>query len=121
MRLAICLFVAGVAGATAAFHGVATDAAPTVVHVADLPPGVIVALGLTLADPGMPYQASDVIDPSRPLPAGRLIWARRDGATWRIEYEHGGRGHYYGLATLRPVATGWAVTTERSLVQRKTP
>ncbi len=124
MRLALGLFVAGLVSATAAFHATvpgATIATMTVDRVADLPPGVVAALGLTLADPGMPYQDSDAIAPGRPLPPARLIWAARDGAEWRIHYEHGGRGRFYVLATLHPVAAGWAVTTERGFAPLPRP
>ena len=127
MRLAIGLFVAGVVGATAAFRGAgpAAPAAPrTVERVADLPPGIVAALGVTLAGPGMPYRVRDAGPPGDARPVARLIWAQRDGTAWRVHYEQGGPGHFYGLATLRPVATGWTVTTERGarpLPQRNTP
>ncbi len=114
MRIAISLFVAGVVGATAAFHAAPTVApAMTITHVADLPHGVVAALGFPLVDVGAPCQASNVVSPSGPLPFHRLIWARRDGAGWRVQYETGDRGHSYAVATLRPVAVGWSVTTVR--------
>ncbi len=114
MRIAISLFVAGVVGATAAFHAAPPGApATTITRVAELPHGVVVALGFPLADAGAPYQASDVVGPGGALPFHRLIWARRDGAGWRIHYETDGRGHSYAVATLQPTAVGWRVTTVR--------
>lgn len=124
MRVAVSLFVAGIVAATAAFQAtvpVASATPATIAHVAGLPPGVVAALGLSLADPGRPYRASDAVGTGATLPTARLIWARHDGTAWRIHYERGGRGHYYGLATLRPVATGWAVATQRGFTPQPPP
>jgi hypothetical protein len=83
----------------------------TVVRVADIPPAVMAAaaaargpdLGgypLEMADPGQPFQATDVIVDKR-LPGRRLIAAYASTAAWIVHYEAGGVAHTYHIAFFR--------------------
>ena len=49
-----------------------------------------------LANPGDPYQATDVIEDPK-LPVRRLIFAGKCGDFWFIHYEQGGRGHSFAV------------------------
>lgn len=66
--------------------------------VADLPPAVQAGLGvrrpglLGVADPGQPFNVTDVVD--NKLPMRRLLAAGRDGDTWLVALEQGGRGYH---------------------------
>ena len=83
----------------------------TVVHVADVPTAVMAAaaaargpgLGgypLEMADPGQPFQATDVIVDKR-LPGRRLIAAYASADVWIVHYEAGGVAHTYHVAFFR--------------------
>src|ERR1700722_9925728 len=77
----------------------------TVVRVADIPPAVMAAAAaargpglakypLELADPGQPFQVTDVIVDKR-LPGRRLIAAYASADAWIVHYEAGGVAHTY--------------------------
>ncbi len=101
-------------------HGalaVAAVAAPApapvaVVHVADLPAAVRAKLPHPMADPGAPWQASDVVV-TEGLPFARLIRASHDGTTWTVDYERGGRGHSATRATFEQVGSVYTVRHQR--------
>ncbi|MBV8972309.1 MAG: hypothetical protein JO290_08460 [Sphingomonadaceae bacterium] len=87
----------------------ATSPAPvTIVHVAELPKGVQAKLPHPMVDPGQPFQVSDVCAGDC-LPFARLIAARRDGATWIVDYERGGIARGRIRATLEPAPGGYTV------------
>lgn len=56
---------------------------------ADLPPGVVDALGFPMAEAGEPFQATDVIRTPH-LPFERFVSARRTGCALWLLYERGG-------------------------------
>ncbi|HYX53325.1 MAG TPA: hypothetical protein VE783_07720 [Candidatus Limnocylindrales bacterium] len=71
--------------------------------ISELPQPVKAALAmafrqntLQIADPGKPFNATDVVDER--LPMRRLIFAGQAGERFVVHYERGGRGHsYYAL------------------------
>ena len=71
--------------------------------VTNLPPAVFALCADAdgrLAEPGQPWQATDVIYSDK-LPGKRLIWAATDGEYWVVHYERGGRGHSYHIAVVQ--------------------
>lgn len=68
------------------------------IHVAtNLPPALFSLCadgGGRLAEPGHPWESTDVIIDSR-LPSKRLIWAVTDDQYYIVHYERGGRGHSF--------------------------
>jgi hypothetical protein len=52
---------------------------------------------LVIAEPGAPYQATDVIS-GPPLPGRRLVVAWTGDSTWILHYEAGGVAHTYHVA-----------------------
>jgi hypothetical protein len=66
----------------------------------DLPPSVValVADGNGhIAEPGASWQATDAIDPSRPLIARRLIWGAIGGDYYVVHSERGGFVHTFHI------------------------
>jgi hypothetical protein len=53
-----------------------------------------------MADPGQPFQATDVIVDKR-LPGRRLIAAYGSADAWIVHYEAGGVAHTYNIAFFR--------------------
>jgi hypothetical protein len=65
-----------------------------------------------LADPGRPYNETDVEWDFR-IPGRRLIWAARVPGYYVIHYEQGGRGHGYSVLVVQyahgsPANVAWA-------------
>jgi hypothetical protein len=63
-----------------------------------LPPAVFalcVEKGGAMAEPGQPFQATDVIIQGQNLPGKRLIWAVTDGDYYIVHYERGGIAHSF--------------------------
>ena len=92
----------------AARHAILTERFRTVLHVAEIPAPVMSAAGkarepaiagykLEMADPGQPFQATDVII-DRSLPGHRLIAAYASSDYWLLHYEVGGVAHTFHLA-----------------------
>ena len=49
-----------------------------------------------LAEPGEPFQVTDVVDAhSKPLPSRRLIWAAQLPGRYLVHYERGGYAHSF--------------------------
>ena len=65
--------------------------------LADLPPLIQAGLGVGrpgldgVADRGRPFNITDLVDGN--LPMRRLLAAGRDGETWLVALEQGGRGY----------------------------
>ncbi|PYR18146.1 MAG: hypothetical protein DMF98_26100 [Acidobacteria bacterium] len=65
--------------------------------LADLPPVIQADLGVGrpgldgVADRGRPFSVTDLVDGN--LPMRRLLTAGRDGETWLVALEQGGRGY----------------------------
>jgi len=74
---------------------------------ADLPRGAAAALGFAMAERGAPWNPTDVIDSSRPLPSARFIAARQRACTLEIDYEQGGIAHFRATAILEWNGRGW--------------
>lgn len=79
---------------------------------ADFPTGLKAAFAritnqseFALADPGAPYQSTDVIHNPK-LPFRRLVLAGRCQEFWFIHYEEGGRGHSYAVVLFRDNPNG---------------
>ncbi len=53
-----------------------------------------------IADPGQPFQSTDVIAPGPPLPGRRLVLAARSDANWIVCWESGGIAHSFALAVV---------------------
>jgi hypothetical protein len=89
-------------------HAILTEHFRTVVHVRDIPKGVMDAAAaargpeyatqpLEFADPGEEFQVTDVIV-NRRLPGRRLIFALASDDYWLMHYESGGIAHTFHLA-----------------------
>jgi hypothetical protein len=65
----------------------------------------IVGAGARLADPGQPFQVTDVVFDDT-LPWRRLFWAVTDGHTYLVHYEAGGIGHSFHLLLVSSTAGG---------------
>jgi hypothetical protein len=99
--LAILMFLTLATPALAALtrgDEAAVLAAPARTHldtrVAQLPPAVRAAFPNNLAEPGAPFQVTDVV-PGRPLPGARMVWGARVGRLYLLHLERGGIAHYY--------------------------
>jgi hypothetical protein len=77
--------------------------------VADLPRGAVEVLGTSIAERGAPWNPSDDIDLSRPLPLARFIWARQSGCRLEIRYEQGGLARVRMAAILELRGRDWVV------------
>jgi hypothetical protein len=101
----------------------------TVAHVADIPAAVMAAAAaargpglagypLEMADPGQPFQATDVIVDKR-LPGRRLIAAYGSAGAWILHYEAGGVAHTYHVAFFslhgKTAAFVWQASVPRTL------
>lgn len=89
----------------------APSVSPPVTTVAGIPAPVRAALHVDMADPGQPYQATDVVI-GKPLPWARLVRASHDGTAWTIEYERGGIGYSFHRATVRLIGGKYVATDE---------
>lgn len=64
-------------------------------RVADLPAAVRAMATPQMADPGRPFQITDVIGPGERLPGGRLVWGARVGRLYVLHSEFGGVAHAF--------------------------
>ncbi|HWA63693.1 MAG TPA: hypothetical protein VG939_20110 [Caulobacteraceae bacterium] len=71
----------------------APAATPLQRRVADLPTAVRALATPEMADPGRPFQVTDVIGPGASLPGGRLVWGARVGGLYVLHSEFGGVAH----------------------------
>ena len=61
--------------------------------VSELPSAIVRSMG-ALAEPGAPFNLTDVVTPATEhLPFKRLLYARGQGCGLEITYEQGGRGY----------------------------
>jgi hypothetical protein len=65
-----------------------------------------------LADPGKPYNETDV-EVDLKIPGRRLIWVAHMPGYYVVHYEHGGRGHGYSVLVVQyergsPANVVWA-------------
>ncbi|ATE65894.1 hypothetical protein COO09_06800 [Rhizorhabdus dicambivorans] len=74
---------------------------------ADLPRGVVEAIGNVMADRGQPYQRGDVMQKGVPL--YRFVRATRSGCRIRISYEGGGFVQQQGTMSLYWAGKRWVV------------
>jgi hypothetical protein len=81
---------------------------------ADLPRGAAAALGFAMAERGGPWNPTDVIDSSRPLPSARFIAARQRDCALAIDYEQGGIAHFRATAILAWNGRSWALTRRQA-------
>lgn len=58
-----------------------------------------------IAEPGAPFQVTDVIMPGQELPVRRLVFAAKSAQYWFVCYERGGIAHVFQLSVL-PFAAG---------------
>ncbi len=97
-------------------HAILTDQFVVVRQVAKIPHSVTAAAAaargpnmgddpLVLADPGKPFQSTDVIVDGK-LPGRRLIAAYVAGNDWIVHYEVGGVAHTYHVAFFRVHGNG---------------
>lgn len=80
-------------------------------RVADIPAAVRNALGgasFEMAEPGEPFQETDVVSRGRRLPSRRLIFAGCSAAKCFVHYEKGGRGHGYFVVVFSLDSSGGA-------------
>jgi hypothetical protein len=111
--IALCLFVAGMAGA-------AEPGAPA--SMSELPPEVRRALqdicrGCTFADSGAPWNPTDVI--YNDLPQRRLVSIEHVGHEWRVQDEHGGRGKHSHTITFSTYPTVHVISTSSCIPSEK--
>lgn len=69
----------------------------------DLPPALRAAIPFAMADPGQPFQVTDVVQAGEKLPWYRLICAYPTKEGYTIEHERGGRGYSIGRTRFRHV------------------
>lgn len=82
---------------------------PTVIATKrDLPPEAIQVVG-EMADKGEPFQESDALPAGPHPPWARFVSAQGQGCDLTVDYEHGGRGHYWAKEQLRFAAGHWAM------------
>jgi hypothetical protein len=69
-----------------------------------------------MAQPGQPFNASDVIDDKKPLPQWRGIFVWSRGTRWVVATEHGGRGYSDPVFLFDATANGKrvALTTSKT-------
>ena len=80
---------------------------------ADLPPGVVQALGFAIAERGAPFQATDVIGPGPRLPGSRFVAARQTACRLALRYEQGGIAHTWNTAILERRGDLWILLRRR--------
>jgi hypothetical protein len=73
--------------------------------------------GCTFADAGTPWNSTDVIFDDRPQ--RRLVSIEREGAEWRIGYEHGGRGLHTHTITFSTRPAVHVVSTSSCMPSEK--
>jgi hypothetical protein len=78
-----------------------------IARVAELPPAVVALIAERMADPGQPWEATDVIVDAK-LPRTRLIWAARVGELFVVHYERGGFAHSFHVIAARVRKSGEA-------------
>ncbi|MCE7798468.1 hypothetical protein LWE61_18170 [Sphingobium sufflavum] len=73
-----------------------------------VPPGAVAAMGMTMAEKGEPFQATDAL--TRPaLPRSRFVSAVQRGCRLTLSYEQGGIAHRWSRIVLIQGRTGWTV------------
>ena len=80
---------------------------------ADLPQGVVQALGFRMAERGAPFQATDVIGPGPRLPGARFVAARQIACRLALRYEQGGIAHTWNTAILERRGNVWILVRRR--------
>jgi hypothetical protein len=75
---------------------------------------------LSMADPGQPFQHTDVIAPGARLPGRRLVFAGHAGDLAVVHYEAGGFAHTYSLVVFR-VADGRAESVAATRTKGRLP
>ena len=80
---------------------------------ADLPPGVVQALGFGMAERGAPFHATDVIGPGPRLPGARFVAARQVACRLALRYEQGGIAHTWNTAILERRGNVWILVRRR--------
>ncbi len=118
---AIFLLSLGLAGAARAdvIPACAVPTGATLVGFDQLPMGVRKALAKQtgpMAQPGQPFNLSDVIDARKPLPQWRGIFVWGRGTRWVVATEHGGRGYNDPVFVFDATANGKRVALTTSKV-----
>jgi hypothetical protein len=67
------------------------------------------AKGWEMAEPGAPFQVTDVVSPGSKLPGRRLIAAGCDASVCVVHYERGGIAHFYEILAFSSTPSGWKV------------
>ena len=80
---------------------------------ADLPQGVVQALGFRMAERGAPFQATDVLGPGPQLPSTRFVAARQVACRLALRYEQGGIAHTWNTAILERRGNFWILVRRR--------
>jgi hypothetical protein len=100
-------------------------------HVAELPPAVLracVNYPDAVADPGEPFNPTDVSLPGNTTPQTRLVWAATDSEHYVVDFEYGGLGYHQtvlivdfdnsrGTAKVLAVADGEKVSGIEELIK----
>ena len=68
---------------------------------------------MAMAERGTPFQATDVLDPGRPLRGTRFIAARQTGCRLALRFEQGGIAHTYQTAILEYRGNRWVLLERR--------
>ena len=92
--------------------------AQAVTKVAQLPAEVVSVLEEMgpIADPGGPFNDSDVIDPAHPVPGQRLVSGQAGPDVILLKVEKGGRGHSHALMRFTLVDGHWQLASVEHLL-----
>jgi hypothetical protein len=100
-------------------------------HIAELPPAVLRACvndPQDVADPGEPFNPTDLRLPGYTEPGTRLVWAATDSEHYVLDFEYGGLGYHQtvlivdfdnakGTATVLAIADGKKVSGIDELIK----
>lgn len=110
LALACALLMAGATGSAAA------AAAPqqSVSRIAQLPAEVVAVLEEMgpIADPGGPFNDSDIVDTDHPIPGQRLVSGQAGPDLIVLTVERGGRGHSLAVMTFARVNGHWQLVSQ---------
>lgn len=108
--------------AAGAVHAADAPAQP-VLRIAQLPAEVVAVLEEMgpVADPGGPFNPSDVIDTEHPVPGQRLVSGQAGADVILLTLERGGRGQSHAVLKFARVGGHWQLVSQEHLLQGQAP
>lgn len=106
LAVACTLLMAGAAGAAAPQQAVS--------RIAQLPAEVVAVLEEMgpIADPGGPFNDSDIVDTDHPIPGQRLVSGQAGPDLILLTVERGGRGQSLAVMTFARVNGHWQLVSQ---------